>query len=421
MPFQIIRNSITKVRADAIVNTANPEPIYADGSDRAVYEAAGADALLEERRKIGRIEVGEAAATPAFALHAKYIIHTVGPVWEGGHAGEFEALASCYRRSLALARELGCGSIAFPLIATGVYGFPKDRALEIALAEIRAFLEAEDVPAEGAPEEDASSEMFITLVVFDRTAFDLSTELVGDVRAFIDDREAKWRREREFSGQPPRFGLQQAPFVENAPERPLAGSAPASAPSSSGSVPASAPPPAEDRPDYSYAARSAAPPPSAGRPKRSFLPSLPGRRRREERESPEPTREAGAEEIRTARSLDDLMSNIGETFQECLLRLIDEKGMTDPEVYKRANIDRKLFSKIRCRADYQPTKRTACAFAVALRLNMDEAVDLLAKAGLAFSPASRFDLILEYCIRHKIYDIFEVNALLFDYDQPLLG
>lgn len=173
MSFRIIRNDITKVTADAIVNTANPRPTYGGGTDAAVYKAAGADDLLTERRKIGNIAVGEAAVTPAFRLHAKYIIHTVGPVWQDGNHGEFEALASCYRKSLLLARKLGCGSIAFPLISTGTYGFPKDKALDIALAEIRDFLK--------------SDEMDITLVVFDREAFVLSKPLTDDVRQYIDE------------------------------------------------------------------------------------------------------------------------------------------------------------------------------------------------------------------------------------------
>ena len=410
MPFQIIRNTITKVRADAIVNTANPEPIYADGTDRAVYEAAGADALLAARKEIGRIAVGKAAVTPAFALPAKYIIHTVGPVWEGGHAGEFEALASCYRESLTLAEQLGCRSIAFPLIATGVYGFPKDRALEIALTEIRTFLAAE-CPGEDEGNAGSAREMAVTLVVFDRASFDLSAGLVEDVRQFIDDREAAWRREQEFAG------IDSIPLMgQMYPEEPCFMAPPPPAPSRS--MPGNAPGGAGAA-LFGEARESASREPVSRKPKRPLMDRLAGKFQRkadlEEETLPAP------EPIRAARSLDDLMSNIGETFQECLLRLIDEKGMTDPEVYKRANIDRKLFSKIRCRADYQPTKRTACAFAVALRLNMDEAIDLLAKAGLAFSPASRFDLILEYCIQHHIYDIFEVNALLFDYDQPLLG
>ena len=173
MSFNIVRNDITKVYADAIVNTANPKPVYAGGTDAAVYAAAGAEALLKERQKIGDIAVGHAAVTPAFALNAKYIIHTVGPEWTGGDNGEREAVKSCYESSLKLAKELGCESIAFPLIATGVYGFPKDEALKIAVSVFSEYLLQED--------------MEITLVVFDRESFVLSDKVFSDVDEYIDD------------------------------------------------------------------------------------------------------------------------------------------------------------------------------------------------------------------------------------------
>ncbi|MCR5323071.1 MAG: macro domain-containing protein [Lachnospiraceae bacterium] len=167
MPFQIIRNDITKVKADAIVNSANPQPEYGAGSDAAIYLAAGVDKLLAERKKIGKIAPGENAVTPAFALKAKYIIHTVGPAWNGGDKGEFDILHSCYKKSLERALELKCKSIAFPLIATGVYGFPKTEALQIAMQEIGSFLIRDDV------------EMVVKLVVFDNKAFCLSRNLLG--------------------------------------------------------------------------------------------------------------------------------------------------------------------------------------------------------------------------------------------------
>ena len=186
MPFQIIRNDITKVHVDAIVNTANPEPVYASGTDGAVYMAAGADQLLKERRRIGQLRTGEAIVTKAFQLPAKYIIHTVGPSWWDGSHGEFEDLASCYRKSLYLAEQLGCKSIAFPLISTGVYGFPKDRALEVALKEISGFLSASD------------AEMDVFLVVFDRKAYDLSASLIDDVRNFIDENYVAEKEKEEY-------------------------------------------------------------------------------------------------------------------------------------------------------------------------------------------------------------------------------
>lgn len=179
MPFQIIRNDITKVKADAIVNTANPEPVFGRGTDSAIYQAAGAQELLKERVKIGRIERGEAKVTPAFNLNAKYIIHTVGPQWIDGKSGELDTLRNCYSNSLKLAAELGCGSVAFPLISAGTYGFPKDEALSIAMSEISAFLMKED------------SDMDITLVVYDPTAFRLSKNLFMEIESFIDDEDVK--------------------------------------------------------------------------------------------------------------------------------------------------------------------------------------------------------------------------------------
>ena len=404
MPFQIIRNDITKVRADAIVNTANPDPIYASGTDSAVYHAAGADALLAERKKIGSIAPGEAAVTPAFALPARYIIHTVGPVWMGGGNGEFGTLASCYRKSLLLARQLGCKSIAFPLISTGVYGFPKDKALTVALDTIADFL--------------ADSDMDVTLVVFDRRAYELSASLVRDVSQFIDENYVAEKRAEEYS-----FGRneelrrrrdavqgvreEEAPaFREEAPQN--------------------------FRWDESSAFREEA-------PKDFRLEEASVFREDEAQDVPEdadlylpsyepdfasvplPQSSASMPSFAPKASLSDVMSHMGESFQEMLLRLIDERGLTDSQVYRRANVDRKLFSKIRCNADYTPKKRTAVALAVALELSLDETVDLLRRAGMALSPSSKFDLIVEYCIENHIYNIFDINALLFEYDQQLLG
>ncbi|MCD8126980.1 MAG: macro domain-containing protein [Clostridiales bacterium] len=184
MPFKIIRNDITKVKADAIVNTANPHPTYASGTDAAIYKAAGAELLLAERKKIGEMERGQAAVTSAFALSAKYIIHTVGPAWVDGTHGEFDVLSSCYENCLTTAAELQCESIAFPLIATGVYGFPKGRALQIAVSVISHFL--------------LSHDMQVILVVFDRHAFELSGKLFQDVDTFIDENYIARQRKEEY-------------------------------------------------------------------------------------------------------------------------------------------------------------------------------------------------------------------------------
>ena len=353
MPFRIIRNDITKVRADAVVNSANPDPEVGTGADSAVYEAAGKDLMLAERKKIGAMKPGEAAVTPAFHLPAKYVIHTVGPVWIDGKHGEFDVLRSCYRKSLLLAEHLGCESIAFPLIATGNYGFPKDKALDIALAVIRDHLEY--------------SELNVTLVVFDRSAYHTASGLTEQIEEFIDENYVGSQTEVEY-------GSQAGPLSDH------------------------------------------------------VLPRRRGNRREEAVLREESFRDSAPAFPRPARfgkkkekaSLEDIVNNLGESFQKRLLRMIDERGMTDPEVYKRANLDRKLFSKIRCSEDYIPKKKTIVALAIALRLNLDDTRDLLASAGLLLTNNSKSDLIVIFCLENGIYDIYEVNALLFKFGEPVL-
>ena len=171
MPFVIVRNDITKMAVDAIVNTANPRAVIGLGADSMIHEAAG-PGLLQARQEIGHIDMGQAAITPAFNLQAKYVIHTVGPVWDGGSYGEEEYLRSCYENSLRLALEYNCRSVAFPLISTGNYGFPKDKALQIAISVFSTFL--------------LEYEMQIYLVVFDRASFKLSEKLFQSVASYID-------------------------------------------------------------------------------------------------------------------------------------------------------------------------------------------------------------------------------------------
>lgn len=423
MPFQIIRNDITKVHADAIVNTANPEPVFAAGTDSAVYHAAGADVLLEERKKIGEMQVGEVNVTDAYALNARYIIHTVGPVWIDGRHGELEALASCYRKSLHLAEKLECRSIAFPLISTGVYGFPKDKALDTALAVIRHFLE--------------TSDMEVTLVVFSRKAYQLSEGLVASVRQYIDDNYCRDARETEYGSgfpeeeeeRPASSGIRNRPSLrdrlrwarrqqeDRRKEREAFReewedlSWEKSVQSPDWDRPAGdidlegAPLSSENISMTPSAAPEMAPAKKMEAPKVSWE-SVFGK----------PSGPAGKK-----KTIQDVIDQAGEGFQEMLLRLIDEKGMKGPDVYKRANIDKKLFSKIKTNPSYVPKKQTAVALAVALKLNLDETTDLLNRAGLALSPSNYFDLIVSYCIENKNYDIFEINAVLFEYDQPLLG
>ena len=357
MPFIIVRNDITKVQADAIVNAANSSLLGGGGVDGAIHRAAG-PALMEECRALGGCGVGEAKATKGYNLPARHVIHTVGPVWQGGHRDEPRLLASCYRQSLLLAEQLGCESVAFPLISAGAYGYPAGEAMRIARREITAFL--------------ADRDMTVFLVLFDRDAHRTGRQLFPEIAEYIDDRyalaygETPQERARRFPGNLPRRQASRfsAPSESRAPkmDRPL--SAPRSMP-------------LED----------AAPCPGSAVPE----------------------------------GLSDALSHLDEGFSGLLLRLIDRSGMTDAECYHRANIDRKLFSKIRSNPSYRPSKPTALAFAVALRLSLPEAKELLARAGFALSPSSKFDVIVEYFITRGRYDVFEINEALFAFDQNLLG
>lgn len=363
MPFQIIRNDITKVKADAIVNTANPNPVIGGGTDSAIYKAAGEEQLLAERTKIGVIAPGQAVQTDAFNLDAKYIIHTVGPAWKDGKHEERDILHSCYRNSLAIAAELACESIAFPLISTGVYGFPKDEALQIALSEINKFL--------------LTHEMKVLLVVFDRKAFVLSGRLVGEIEEYIDEHTVEAIRDREYHSNTGERRRRENRI--RAEEEVLQNGL------------------------SSHEMREVYPGKLSGNAAETTL-SLDGT----------------FPDVK-GKSLDDILDHTGDTFQKRLFQLIDASGMDDVTVYKKANIDRKVFSRIRCKDDYKPKKKTAVAFAIALKLDMPTMLDLLSRAEIAFSPSNKFDLIITYFITNKIYDIYEINAALFKYGQPILG
>ncbi len=338
MPLQIIRDDITTMQVDAIVNAAKSSLLGGGGVDGAIHRAAG-PALLEECRALGGCPTGSAKITRAGQLPCRYVIHAVGPIWHGGQNGEEALLASCYRTSLELAMEYGCQSVAFPLISSGTYGYPKDQALEVAVQAIGAFLE--------------NHELLVYLVIFDKASYQIGKKRFREIAAYIDDhyvelhgdfrRESRRRQEIRLNEEiwPESF--------ENLGSKMFPG--------------ASAP---------------------------SF-------------------------------SLADALKQIDESFSEMLLRKIDEKGITDVQCYKKANISRKLFSKIRSDKYYKPSKPTVLAFAVALELSLEETKEMLQKAGFAFSHSNKFDVIVEYFISQGNYDIFQINEALFAFDQSLLG
>ena len=330
MPLHIVRADITTMEVDAIVNAANESLLGGGGVDGAIHRAAGPE-LLAECRTLHGCKTGQAKLTKGYRLPAKYVIHTVGPVWRGGGHGERELLTSAYRSSLELALAHHCETVAFPLISSGVYGYPKDQALTVAVDAIGDFLLRHD--------------MTVYLAIFDRASYTIGGRLLADIAAYIDDRYVS---DHADSGEE--------------------------------------------------------------------------RRRRAARFSrPVPLEAEAAPAPCDAGSLDEALSTLDESFSQMLLRKIDEAGLTDAQCYKKANVDRRLFSKIRSDVHYRPSKPTAVAFAVALELPLEEARELLQKAGFAFSHASKFDIIVEYFIAHGNYDVFEINEALFAFDQSLLG
>lgn len=357
MPFKIVRNDITKVKADIIVNTANPNPICASGTDLAIYEASGKEQLLAERAQIGKIARGEIAVTGAYNLNAKYIIHTVGPVWEDGKHHEFDILENCYRKSLQKAADLKCDSIAFPLISTGVYGFPKDKALQIAVSVFSEFL--------------LENDMQIILVVFDKKSFQLSGQIVGEIDSYIDANYVRDSHKREYSVRSKRSAggkerSEEAFCEEMLQENQI-----------------------ED--NYSIDIEDG----SVGLTEPCMLPA--------------------------DMSLEDQLANVGASFHDKLFELINASHLDNKDVWKRANLDRKHFSKIQCDVNYHPKKKTVMALCIALELDLEQSKDLLARADWAFSPSSKVDLIVQKAIIDKQYDIMQLNITLFKYTNEILG
>ena len=341
MPLQIIRQDITKMRVDAIVNTTNEEMIGYSGVDLAIHTIAGAE-LDAECAKLAPLGLGQAKLSGAYGLPCKYVIHTSGPVWRDGLVGESIILRSCYIESLKLAVKSGCRSVAFPLISSGVYGYPKDQVLKFAIQTITDFL--------------FDNELTVYLCVFDKESYSFSQKLFSDIQEFINDEYVDEHDEDFYEA-----------FDDSVDEMPMAKCI--QAPMCADAM-------------------------------------MPCKR--------ETSSAAG-------KSLREYMKQMDRSFQEMLFDLIDESGMTDVECYKKANVDKRTFSKIKSNKDYKPSKQTVIAFAISLQLDMDTTQELLATAGFTLSRSKVFDKIIRYFIHNGNYDIFEINEALFEFDQQLLG
>ena len=404
MPFEIVQNDITKMRVDAIVNAANTTLLGGGGVDGAIHMAAGPE-LLKECKTLGGCETGKAKITLGYRLPCRYIIHTPGPIWHGGLYGERDLLSSCYWESLQLATEYGCESVAFPLISSGIYGYPKDQAMKVAADTIRKYLDGHD--------------MTVYLVIYNRNSFLLNQKLYTDIKGFIDDSyvsqdyekiesERKSWRDRVNS-------ILKSPLNSSPKAAPKPPSIPAPGSGRAGSIS----PHEDDNHRGSLAAKT----------------DYQEKKHKTENQCFQSAElqenalwsdnftfgDASPECNSYSGGLRDYLNLLDEGFRDMLLRKIDEKHMTDAECYRNANIDRKLFNKIKNQPEYRPGKTTVLALAISLQLPLEELKEMLEKAGFSLSHSSKADLIVEYFVKHGNYDIFEINEALFAFDQKLLG
>lgn len=388
MAFKIIRNDITKVKADVLVNSANTEPICAGyRTDAAIYEAAGFDDMLAARQKIGKIEVGHAEVTPAFKLPAKYVIHTVGPMWVDGKSGEPEALRSCYRECLSKAVSLRAKSIAFPLISTGAFKFPKDQAL--------------DIVTEIAKEFTSEHKLDVILVVYDEESFGLTSELSDFVNAYIDEHyvgkvtekrlkmysdmnspeEERWQWRGESS-------LNRRSLVLEAPRENEDCLVEAPRVLSKNAIPVS-------------------------KVLEGFV-----KKPAEKKPAQEPEFKTKFERD-LAKELDGFKI---QSFGERLAHYLIEKKMDPVDAYKHVGIDRKHFSKLLSDKIKQPSRKKILALAIGMKLTVNETRDLLSHANIPFSPNTNLtDAIVAAFIEHGTYDILTINIFLSKKKLPSLG
>lgn len=392
MPFKIIKSDITKVKADAIVNTVNPNVRIGDGVEYAIYNAAGKDELLKAREKLGYLPPGEVGITPAFKLNAKYIIHVSSPVWTGIWYGERPPesvftkdtilLTDCYMKALYMAAENGCKSIAFPLLATGTYKFPKEIGMAVAVRAFTEFLKHYD--------------MEIFLVVFGRDSFNISGSLFRKVKRFVD-----YEAICACAELAPRHDLDwiDGSIIDDDSDSFDGGN------------------------HYYY---------NDGRAK-SYQDISEDEKLTESywdiSEDDEETEsyrdiiedngaryyESLSRSHKHSKSLEESLKKIHKySFAGYLQQLINKKGMKNSEVYATANITKQYFSKL-INGKVNPSKEKVIALAIGLHLNMDETKDILKIAGYAFSPYSQTDIVVKYFINNKDYNVIKLDILLYDF------
>lgn len=413
MPLKIVRNDITKMNTEIIVNTANDHPTVGTGCDIAIYQAAGRDELLAYRTEhIGYVPEGEVFITPAFRLAAKHIIHAVSPHYEDGLHGEKEKLRACYRKSLQLAHEMHAESIAFPLISTGGFGYPKEEGLRIAVDEVNTFL--------------LSHDMLIYLVVFDQKTSKLGIRLYPDLESYIDQKYVEEKRQEEYFGS-----YEAGNFVPSMDSDTTAAF-------SDYTLRRRREEPDSRSKNMMLSQVSSEPLPPQAAKKKGIFPEFSWKKKDKKVQSEilqEELQESctvdavsfeeGEDEFLDFESLhesklQERMLHLSDTFSQYLLYLIQSKNMENAEVYKRAIVDKKIFSKIKNNVNYHPQKMTALCLCIGAKLNLDESRDLLARAGYALSPCDKTDVIFSYFIENKIYDMIELDIQLEEHGLPCI-
>ncbi|MCR5848496.1 MAG: macro domain-containing protein [Lachnospiraceae bacterium] len=381
MSVKIVRKRITEMTADAIVCPAESKPVKGDGIDMEICDAAGSDRLLWFRREnIGEVNEGEVFVTPAFDLPCKMVIHAVCPLFRDGTFNEERNLRNCYRKALETAFENKARSIVFPLLSTGNKRYPREESLRVAIDEINAFL--------------SDNQMDVFISVFDEKLENRFKRLSAELDEYIEELYDVDSDETEISfkekkGTP---WISEDLFIDRASTRLVAE-------------------------NYGLNEKEEGNRPTKKSRRKIGLSGFLSEKRinpssvrkpsfREECEPCEDIYDEIPDELKKR------MMHLSDTFSQYLMFLIESKGMKNAEVYKRAIVDKKVFSKIKNNPEAHPKKNTAMRLCVGAKLNLDETKDLLARAGYALSPCDKTDIIFSFFIEKNIYDMILIDIVL---------